>query len=386
MTRIMRDSITAADIPLDRLGLVGGYVDGAYVWSDQDWSRFPAGVRRVRIAAFAATNDGDVGDVENGDMTPAQAVSWVKLRRAAGARPSLYVNLSNVDAVRAAFAEAGEPLPELWLAHYDGIAEIPAGFVAKQYANSPITGGHYDESVVADWWSTIDGPNAGPRSSGKLRVIAGHGGQDAGAQRAGHVEREMNIDAVLSFNDVASRQYVPREVTVITYPASDPRDGNTILLEKIAQANAAGPDQLLIEVHHNVDEQVAGGTQIWISQRAKDKPGDETWIVAPILATEIGFLIGETPPILSSDHSRFGKLGILDDTSCTAVIVEARDIDLVSGPDWDYSFGAALARACAKYFGWPSVTAPTPPPPPLDDRLARATKIARVAADQIAAL
>lgn len=393
MTRTMRDSVTAADIPIDGLDLVAGYIDHPkFTWTEADWSRFPAHVKRVRIAVNPATNDGDVGDVESTDMTPETALAWVKMRRASGANPTLYLNLSNVDAVRSAFAAAGERVPEIWLAHYGAPPVIPDGFVAIQYANEPLTGGHFDASIVADHWETIDGPrsNAGPRSSGKLRMVAGHGGQDAGAQRDGRMERDMNRDVVLSFNDASLRDYAPQHVEIAIYPASDPRDGNAVLLDKIAQANAAGPDQLLIEVHHNVDEQAAGGTQIWISQRAKAKPGDETWIIAPILATEIGFLIGQTPPVLTSDRSRFGKLGILDDTTCTAIIVEARDIDLVSGPDWEYSFGATLARACAKFFGWPSshVTPPpvATPPAPSDDRLDRAKKIVSDAAAQIAAL
>lgn len=152
--RTMYDSITAADIP-PSAEMVAGYVDGRYRWTADDWARFPDAVK-VRIAAFASTDDGVVGDVELGDMTPSESVDWVRARRAAGVDPTLYVNLGNVDVVRAAFRAAGEPLPHLWLAHYDNDPTIPDGFVAKQYANSTLAGGHYDLSAVVPHWPGVD--------------------------------------------------------------------------------------------------------------------------------------------------------------------------------------------------------------------------------------
>lgn len=221
-----------------------------------------------------------------------------------------------------------------------------------------------------------------------LRVIAGHGGADTGAVVGDIAERELNIAAVLAFNDAASRDWKPRDVTIITYPASDGRDGDTILLEKIAKANAAGADQLLIEVHHNAGVPQGQGTQIWYSQNAKTTPGDETWQVAPIVQTELGFLLGHPIALLPSSSSRFGRLGILDDTICTSLLIEARNVGPQDTPDWEYSFGVALARAMAKYFGWPPAVEPAPPPQPspVDDRLERAKKIVADAAAEIGAL
>jgi N-acetylmuramoyl-L-alanine amidase len=206
----------------------------------------------------------------------------------------------------------------------------------------------------------------------KLRVIAGHGGADPGAVSGEITERELNIAAVLSFNDALSRDYdvPPGALTIITYPEST-RDGKAILEEKIAQANAAGADQVLIEVHHNVAA-AGSDTQLWYSQNAAKTAGDETWLVLPDLAREIGFLLGRPVPQLSSDRSRFGKLGILDDTVCTAVLVEARNVDLLATPEWEYSFGVALAKACAKIMGWPQYARPAVPPPPVVDVAAAA--------------
>ncbi|MBX6360090.1 MAG: hypothetical protein IRZ03_08425 [Acidobacterium ailaaui] len=154
MPRTMYDSITAADIPASA-AMVAGYVNGTYRWSDADWARFPGAVK-VRIATRADVNDGHVLDVEPGDATPAQAPGWVTMRRAAGADPTVYCNQSTLPQVKAAFRAAGVAEPHYWVAHYDGIAELPDGCVAKQYANPPASGGHWDLSIVADYWPGVD--------------------------------------------------------------------------------------------------------------------------------------------------------------------------------------------------------------------------------------
>lgn len=155
MTRILYDSVTAANIPVTAQ-MVAGYVDGRYAWSAADWARFPAAVH-VRIAVFASTNDGHVLDVERGDATPAQAVGWVQRRRAAGVDPTVYCGLASSGYswadVRAAFQAQGVPEPHYWVAAYPGIgAALYPGSVAHQYANP----GPYDLSVVADYWPGVD--------------------------------------------------------------------------------------------------------------------------------------------------------------------------------------------------------------------------------------
>lgn len=150
----MYDSTTALDIPSEAL-LVAGYIDGIYAWSDAGWALFPNAVK-VRIAVFSTTQDGHVGDVEDGCMTPEGGAAWVRMRRAAGADPTLYVNHSNWQQTRDALAALGEPEPHWWLASYDNDPTLPEGCVAKQYANEPLTGGHYDASSVADFWPGID--------------------------------------------------------------------------------------------------------------------------------------------------------------------------------------------------------------------------------------
>lgn len=151
----MYDSITAANIPTTA-AVVAGYVDGKYKWSDVDWAHFPHSVK-VRIAVFAATNDGHVLDVESGDATPAQAVGWVQRRRAAGFTPTVYCNHSTwtaTNGVQAAFKAAGVLEPQYWIAEYDTPMNgtIYPGAIGHQYVDQ----GPYDLSNVLDVWPGVD--------------------------------------------------------------------------------------------------------------------------------------------------------------------------------------------------------------------------------------
>jgi hypothetical protein len=153
--RTMIDSVTARDIPASA-AMVAGYVDGLYRWTAADWARFPA-ARKVRIAVFATTNDGQVLDIETGAATPAQAAGWVRMRLAAGQYPSVYVNRANVGAVLAALHAAGlDGKFGVWLADWTGVPHLAPGTYATQYAGSAQAGGHFDLSLVSDFWPGID--------------------------------------------------------------------------------------------------------------------------------------------------------------------------------------------------------------------------------------
>jgi hypothetical protein len=158
--RTLYDSTNANDIPVTAR-MVGGYVDGKWKWTLANWQRFPNAVH-VPIACFPTTNDGVVGDVETGDMLPWELVDWVLRRRAAGVDPTGYVNRSNWKPTRTEFQLRGVPEPYWWLADYDNVPQLPVGTVAKQYANSTLAGGHYDCSVIADFWPGVDQPQPQP--------------------------------------------------------------------------------------------------------------------------------------------------------------------------------------------------------------------------------
>lgn len=168
--RILYDSITAADIPASAT-MVAGYIDLSSRWSAADWARFP-NATKVEIARSASTNAGHVLDVEYRLATPDQAPGWVQMRRAAGADPSVYCGLSAWPTVQAAFTAAGVAQPHYWLAHYDNVASVPSGAVAKQYIDAPSSGGHYDLSAVADYWPGVDSTPA-PGGGGSPATFQG---------------------------------------------------------------------------------------------------------------------------------------------------------------------------------------------------------------------
>jgi hypothetical protein len=147
----MYDAVDASRIPRG-VGLVAGYVDGAYRWASSDWDLFPDAVW-VGIAVAAGTNLGEVLDVERGDATPDQAPGWVKRRRDNGIDPTVYCSEALWADCRAAFAGAGVAEPHWWIASWPGGGPtVPAGAVAHQYLHP----GPVDVSVVADYWPGID--------------------------------------------------------------------------------------------------------------------------------------------------------------------------------------------------------------------------------------
>jgi len=156
MARIMHDSVNWRAIP-ESAEMVAGYLSPSkYAWPAEAWNRFPHAVQ-VRIAVRATTNAGHVLDVETGDASPEEAPRWVQMRRAAGADPSVYCSRSLWSTVMAAFRSAGVAYPHWWVAQYDGVRAIPAGAVAKQFADyNAGSGGDWDLSIVADYWPGVD--------------------------------------------------------------------------------------------------------------------------------------------------------------------------------------------------------------------------------------
>jgi hypothetical protein len=150
---LMYDSVTASAIPANA-AVAACYIDGAYANEGAVRAQCPHAVI-VRIAVFPSTHDGHVIDCEQGDATPQQAFDWVVSRRAAdpphmNLNPIVYCNASTWPAVRAVFAANPlVPPPLYWIAQYDGVPTIPAGAVAKQYADPPNSGGNYDVSNVS---------------------------------------------------------------------------------------------------------------------------------------------------------------------------------------------------------------------------------------------
>lgn len=167
--RTMYDAVTPENIPVTAQ-MVAGYVNGNYQSYWKLAKLFPTAVR-VSIAV-SADADAQVLDCETYDATPEQCPAWAVRQRARGQIPTVYMNASTWPAVRAAFAAQHVPEPEYWVAKYDGIAEVPAGAVAKQFQGGMTSA--YDLSAVADYWPGVDeGDNdMTPEQANQLKVCA----------------------------------------------------------------------------------------------------------------------------------------------------------------------------------------------------------------------
>lgn len=167
--RTMYDSVTATDIPTSA-AMVAGYAaaDPSFAWSPADWARFPNAVKVVIATRASVTGLGiHVLDVETGDATPAEAPGWANTQRALGQIPSVYCNASTWPSVQSAFTTAAVDQPYYWIAAYPGGGPvIPAGAIAHQYADPGTSGGHYDLSVVADYWPGVDPATPGSEPMG----------------------------------------------------------------------------------------------------------------------------------------------------------------------------------------------------------------------------
>jgi hypothetical protein len=172
MTRIMRDSTTATDIPIRGTDLVAGYINGTYEWTQENYGRFQ-GIPHVFIDISGSHPNAGVLDVEPGCAEVGVVAGWVKARKAAlpeAYRPIIYCNRSFLTPIfNALMAENLHVVRDfrLWVATLDGTRELHdmTGVTAVQYkrarkqhkdgswAEPPgpaVTEGHFDESLVYD--------------------------------------------------------------------------------------------------------------------------------------------------------------------------------------------------------------------------------------------
>jgi hypothetical protein len=159
MTRIMRDSTTLTDDPIAGTDIVAAYSNGLYRTTVAAvLARFGAKIP-VAWIDVNGTNPTGAGilDVEAGDATVAEAVVWVKARLALHPDyvPIIYCNRSTLTPLFNAMNAAGLKVVthfRLWVATLDGTKTLKdmTGVTAIQYAGQPLTGHHYDESIVYD--------------------------------------------------------------------------------------------------------------------------------------------------------------------------------------------------------------------------------------------
>jgi hypothetical protein len=116
MTLTMADSITAANLPAG-YNAYAGYVDGNWPDYPQIAAQFPS-AHLLSITVFGTT-PATACDCENGDLTPAQAISWAQGRLSSNVwRPVIYADVSTM----ASSIVPGLTMPQasvrLWSAHY----------------------------------------------------------------------------------------------------------------------------------------------------------------------------------------------------------------------------------------------------------------------------
>jgi hypothetical protein len=144
------DSVNVGNIAAGA-AVVAGYVDGRYANVTALRARFPdAVIIEITVTGLPGI---EVCDCEAGNLTPAQAAQWAHNEVSAGRRPTIYCSTSTRPAVVAALAPYGLEFVrdvDNWVAHYDGVPEVPPGSVAKQYASAS-----YDSNVALPNWGVL---------------------------------------------------------------------------------------------------------------------------------------------------------------------------------------------------------------------------------------
>lgn len=150
------DAVTAANLPADA-AYAFYYADGEFSNGQAVRERCP----HATLEGITVLGSGGVRvcDCETGDLTPAQAVAWVAHSLEDGMyRPCVYANLDRWEnqGLGAELERYGSKIRR-WVAHYDDVAEIPAGYDAKQYKT-----GDVDVNVCADNFFDLRAPAPKP--------------------------------------------------------------------------------------------------------------------------------------------------------------------------------------------------------------------------------
>ena len=156
MTRLGRDSTSAADIPVQGTQVAIGYANGNWPWTPADWARFPT-IPHLVLDVNGGDPAADGLDIETGDATIKQAPVWTRQHNAIpGAYPAiLYTSRDNLTPLFNTLLAAGLHVVHdfrLFIATLDGTKTVAdmTGVWGIQFASAAMTGGHYDETIVYD--------------------------------------------------------------------------------------------------------------------------------------------------------------------------------------------------------------------------------------------
>lgn len=147
------------NIPEDSSAIqqVCGYVtevgnQGDIKWTQADWDRFPAYVKRTIAQLPQNDPSADILDVETGAATDPTAVSWIKMRHMQQLPAHIYVDAANVDALYSAVAAAGELANTyLWLADWNLDEAEATALLGTKYKGFPVD--------AVQWASPSSNPN-----------------------------------------------------------------------------------------------------------------------------------------------------------------------------------------------------------------------------------
>lgn len=166
MTRILYDSINAADFPASGFDATAGYTSGNWPSSAAILRRFPH-LPHLTIA-ISARRDAQCLDVEPGDATPEEAPAWFDRQKTLGvATPVIYCQASTTATIRAVM---GRRDYLMWSAHYTGKAHIcgPGSCSypqadGTQWSDKGPRGENVDQSLISDrFYAAIGGSTPPP--------------------------------------------------------------------------------------------------------------------------------------------------------------------------------------------------------------------------------
>lgn len=159
---------------------IAAYVDGSRTGRNYQRARAARPDAKFLLISAVGDVDADVIDIEPGNVWPPEnAVDWTIRQRARGANPGYYCNDAQRPQVLAAYAARGVDPGWWWRASYwdrfrsGPPADFERGEAAWQYANPPITGGHWDASIIGpELQAYLDGQGGAPASVGAAAPIA----------------------------------------------------------------------------------------------------------------------------------------------------------------------------------------------------------------------
>lgn len=170
------DSVTAGNLPDQEYGVY--YVDGLYANESEVRARLPK-AKLYGITVLGRTGkDVFAVDCEKGNLTVDQTVNWVNEQIRLGVDLiAVYADLSTWEAggLKAKLAAHGDRIKR-WVADYNGVKEVPAGFDAKQYAGGVTE--KVDSDVALDTFFTpykapVPKPSGVVNFSGTLNLSDG---------------------------------------------------------------------------------------------------------------------------------------------------------------------------------------------------------------------